>query len=150
VNLEWINLAMEIGLPLLLLALGFVTGRVIERRHLAALSAREAAAGPLLTNLERLPGEAAGCTFCMGSVVVAADYFKLVGAGLKTLVGGRLRTLETIVDRGRREALLRMREQAARHGADFVMNVRIETAIVRRGMTEVIAYGTAVRLKRDE
>jgi uncharacterized protein YbjQ (UPF0145 family) len=146
---------IQLGIPLLLICLGFLVGRVVERRHLRSLARREALSGPVLTNLESLPEgmRASASWFCMGSVVIASDYFKFTGAVLKNLVGGRLRTLETLIDRGRREALLRLREQAARHGADMVLNIRLETAIILRGKRnqpypapEVVAYGTAVKL----
>jgi uncharacterized protein YbjQ (UPF0145 family) len=152
---EIVNLILRIGGPLLLIGVGFFAGRINEARHRASLRRREAMPGPVLTNLERLPGgmTAVQSSFCIGNVVIASDYFKFFGAQLKTLVGGRLRTLETLIDRGRREALLRVREQAAAVGADVVLNVRLETAVVMRGRrnrpypaAEVLAYGTAVKL----
>ncbi|MHC4983952.1 MAG: YbjQ family protein [Planctomycetota bacterium] len=153
----WFDL-IQFGLPLFLILLGFLVGRVTERRHFRSLKQREAQSGPVLTNLKKLPGGArcVASSLCLGSVVIASDYFKFFGASLKGLVGGRLRTLETVLERGRRESLLRMRQQAAEFGADMVMNVRLETAIVMRSRknraypaAEVIAYGTAVKLARD-
>ena len=148
---------LQAGILLGLLSLGFFAGRYNERRHLRSLQRREAADGPLLTNLERLPGGAVAVSgwLCSGSVVIASDYFKTFGASLKTLLGGRLRTLETVLERGRREAALRLREAAAAGGADMVLNVRFETAIIMRGKNnrpypaaEVVAYGTCVKLAR--
>ena len=148
---------IKLGITLFLIALGLIIGRMIERRHFRSLARREAEPGPILTNLEKLlPGMVPiSCTFCVGSVVIASDYFKSFGASLKTLVGGRLRTLETLLERARREAMLRLRDQAAQTGADLLLNVRLETSVVmrRRGgkgapVTEVIAYGTAVKLRR--
>lgn len=158
-NTELIAPFFQFGLPIFLIALGFATGRVIERRHLRSIALREAQPGPLLTNLKKLPDgqKTESCHFCIGTVVIASDYFKYTGASLKTLVGGRLRTLETMLARGRREALLRLREQAANKHADIIMNVRMETAIIMRGAknrpypaAEVIAYGTAVKLQPGE
>ena len=140
-----------------LIALGFFAGRYNERRHRRSLLRREAAGGPLVTNLKALPGggDAAESFLVTGGVVIASDYFKTFGASLKTLVGGRLGTLESLLERGRREATLRLREQAAGRGADVVLNVRFETAIVMRGRhnqpypaAEVLAYGTGIRLRR--
>lgn len=148
-------LLLQIGLPLSLIALGFLAGRVNEGCHCRSLARREAIPGPVLTNLKALPeGMAAReSRLLVGSVVIASDYFKTFGASLKTLVGGRLRTLETLLSRGRREALLRLREQAAETGADIVLNVRFETAVIMRGKSnrpypaaEVLAYGTGVKL----
>lgn len=153
----WASL-LQLGIPLFLIALGFATGRIIERRHFRSLARREALPGPVLTNLEKLPAGMvpASSQFCVGSVVIASDYFKAFGASLKNLVGGRLRTLETLLERARREALQRLRQQAAVVGADMLLNVRLETAIIMRSKrrkgtlaTEVIAYGTAVKLARS-
>jgi len=150
-----VEYAIQAGILLGLLSLGFFAGRYNERRHRRGLERREAAGGPVLTNLERLPNGAVAVSgwLCMGSVVIASDYFKTFGASLKTLLGGRLKTLETVLERGRREAALRLREQAAADGADMVLNVRFETAIVMRGKNnrpypaaEVVAYGTGVKL----
>ena len=143
-----------IGSPVILILLGFLTGRIIESRHFRSLSQREARGGPVLTNLKTLPDgrRPRESKFCIGGVVIASDYFKTFGAKLKSLVGGRIRTLETMLERGRREAMLRLRDQAEEFGADVVISVRLETAVImknRQGKNypaaEVIAYGTAVR-----
>ncbi len=150
-------LIFQIGLPVFLIGLGFLAGRVNEGRHRRSLLRREAMTGPVMTNLRSLPeaARAVESWLCLGTVVIASDYFKTFGASLKTLVGGRLRTLETLLDRGRREALLRLREDAREREADMVMNVRFETAIILRSKhnrpypaAEVVAYGTAVKLAK--
>lgn len=145
-----IQLAVILGFVLL----GFLAGRTTERRHRKRLARREAAPGPTLTNLKRLPAGtvASDSHFCVGTVVIATDYFKSFAAGLKTLVGGRMGMLESLLERGRREAIQRLREQAAEHGADIILNVRVETSMIGQGAkkkassAEVIAYGTAVKL----
>jgi uncharacterized protein YbjQ (UPF0145 family) len=85
-----------------------------------------------------------------GSVVVSLDYFKMVAASLRNLVGGNVRSYETLVDRGRREAILRMKEAAG--PVDIIMNVRVETSTIGKdpnrgsvGSVEVLAYGTAIK-----
>ena len=60
----------------------------------------------------------------LGSVVVSADYFKMFASALRSLVGGRVIVYESVLDRGRREAILRMKEQAIAWGATQVVNVR--------------------------
>ena len=85
-----------------------------------------------------------------GNVVVSVDYFKVVVAGLRNLVGGRVATFESLLDRGRREAILRMQAQARECGADAVYNMKFETSRVSGnagqsvGSIEVLAYGTAL------
>lgn len=139
---------------LVLLALGFFVGRRFERQHFKDLRVREARTRPLpITNMgakQPLP-EAAQVQLFVGSVVVSSDYFKTFLAGLKTLVGGRLTTFETLLERGRREAILRMKESALQWGAKAVINVRIETTELGgkagNGLIalEVIAYGTGIQ-----
>ena len=153
-----IVMILLIASPAILVVFGLVTGKIIESRHFRSLAEREARSGPVLTTLKTLP---AGRTpeameFCIGGVVIASDYFKTFAAIVRNLVGGRLRTLETMLERGRREAMLRLRDQAAEFGADMVISVRLETAVIMRSKqgknypaAEVIAYGTAVRTTAD-
>ena len=150
-----VTLILQFGIPLFLIVLGYTVGHIQERRHFRSLVERESAPGPTLSNLKTVPEgmKAVSGVLCTGNVVIASDYFKSFGAGLKTLVGGRLRTLETLLERGRREALQRMRTHAARMGADLVLNVRLETSVILRGKgnkassaAEVYAYGTTVKL----
>jgi uncharacterized protein YbjQ (UPF0145 family) len=138
-----------------LLLAGLLFGRASERRHYRDIVAREEALADILVfNERRIPGfpVAPRTTLVVGSVVIAEDYFKRVAASLKSLVGGRLTAYESLMDRGRREAVLRMKEEARRLGADMVFNVRFETASMadsaggRQAMfcAEFIAYGTAL------
>jgi len=71
---------------------------------------------------------------------------------LYLLIGGRVKPYESLLERGRREALLRMKEQALALNANLIVNVKIETAAISKGATaqqigcvEVLAYGTALR-----
>jgi uncharacterized protein YbjQ (UPF0145 family) len=85
-----------------------------------------------------------------GEVVISGDYFKNFAAGLKNLFGGRLTSFESILDRGRREAILRMREKAL--GANCIINARIESVMLNNiydsqnsvPQCAIIAYGTAI------
>jgi uncharacterized protein YbjQ (UPF0145 family) len=66
---------------------------------------------------------------------------------LITLFGGRVTSFESLLDRARREALLRMKSQAQTMDARYVFNVKYETATIggsRTGSIEVLAYGTAL------
>jgi len=91
----------------------------------------------------------------MGNVVISQDYFKRVVAGLKGIVGGNIRTFEPLLERARREALLRMKGIAHARGYDTIINVRLETATLASARSngkgtagvEVLAYGTAVKLR---
>ena len=66
------------------------------------------------------------------------------------IVGGRVTSYENLIDRARREAVLRMKEKAKTLGANYVFNVKMETSSISKGKresigsVEVLAYGTAV------
>ena len=88
-----------------------------------------------------------------GSAVISVDYFKRLLASLRNLFGGTIRSYETLLDRARREALLRMKESAPA-GTSMIVNVRVETSTVGKnshkkgvGCVEALAYGTALTLK---
>lgn len=140
----------------ILLILGFSVGTLVERAHFKRLAAREAAlADIMVTDLRTVPVgyDAKVCGLVTGEVVIASDYFKTFAAGLRKLVGGELRTFESLMVRARREALVRMLESARRLGANHVANVRFATSNIgsmRRNraaaMVEMYAYGTAMRL----
>ena len=145
------------GTPFLMLFGTWVIGRTIERSHLRSLDQREAICQKIfVSNLKKIPPgcEAKEAWLTIGAVVVGTDYFKRFGARLKSIIGGRLRTMEGVLERGRREAIMRMVEKAKARGANMVLNVRLETCTISRGQgergfmaAEVVAYGTAVRLK---
>lgn len=139
---------------LLPLVAAFFIGRLVERSHYASIRAREQTLSSLPAIATRhLPPEqfeTYGAELVAGNVVVSVDYFKRFLAGLRQLVGGRLSSYETLVDRARREALLRMKEAARDAGAEIVFNVKLETSSIYRGTeesigsVEVLAYGTAL------
>lgn len=143
-------------IPILLIFIGLFGGRAIEKRHFDSLQAREAIFSdqPAITFLKNTyeTDRIASGEMVMGSAVISIDHFKRFLAGLFLLVGGRVESYETLVDRARREAVLRMQEQAI--GMDIIVNVRIETSTigndVRKGLVgsvEAMAYGTALKYK---
>ena len=140
---------------IVLLVLGFTVGGLVERAHFKRLAVREAALSHMLvTDLRTLPaGCGPPCGMVTGEVVIASDYFKTFAAALRKLVGGELRTFETLMERARREAMVRMLEAAHQQGANAVVNVRFATSNIgsmRRkkaaAMVEMYAYGTALRI----
>ncbi len=136
-----------------LLISGYLFGQYFERKHYRSILKRESDTlhVPLLT-LKTVPSELKRCDaeLVAGNVVVSVDYFKRFLAGLRAIVGGRVKSYESLVDRARREAILRMKEQAIDKGAIMVTNVRIETSSISKGRRktigsiEVLAYGTAI------
>jgi len=136
---------------LILLLLGFGFGSVIEKRHYASIRRREAEWMHLPTVMLKRPLRPEGIVrtrLVSGNVVISIDFFKKFVAGLVNLFGGNVSSYETLVDRARREAILRMKADAG--DADEIVNVRIETSSISKntqngvGSVEVLAYGTAV------
>jgi uncharacterized protein YbjQ (UPF0145 family) len=137
-----------------LIALGYFAGSRAERKHYSSIREREE---KLLTlpavTFGRFQGResVAESRLVTGSAVISVDYFKRLLAGLRALVGGRVKSYESLLDRARREAILRMKEEAP--GADAIVNLRIETTSVSKGArsrnqsvstVEALAYGTAL------
>jgi uncharacterized protein YbjQ (UPF0145 family) len=144
---------MELIIFLGLLVTGFVVGSVLERRHYRSIRERERRYQQLVTVPTRTPApgfEDHESQLVYGSVVVSVDYFKVTLAKLRQLIGGRVGAYETLLDRARREAILRMQEDARRRGANAIYNMRFETARISGkankslGSIEALAYGTAL------
>lgn len=151
--LESIGPFINCAVPLVLIVVGFIVGRFVERSHLARLAKQEAVLMTLpVTNLKHPPAGMKGkrATLVSGAVVIGSDYFKTFVAGLRKLIGGEVRSYERMMERARREAICRMLAEAHRYQAMAVINVRIATSNIggiRRNptpMVEVLAYGTAV------
>ncbi len=82
-----------------------------------------------------------------GSTVRARNVGRDIFAGLKKLVGGEIEEYTKLQAQSREQALQRMEQDAAKMGADAIVNVRISTSMVTSGAAEILAYGTAVKLK---
>ncbi len=82
-----------------------------------------------------------------GSTIQTVNVVRDIGSGLKTLIGGELTKYTDMMAKARQLATDRMAEEAARMGADAVVCVRYSSASVMQSAAEVMAYGTAVRLK---
>ena len=139
----------EAALFAALLVSGYVFGRIAERRHFRQLVAREREMNALPAVASRYPPTDRAYRQCLvsGNAVISSDYFKSFVAGLVNIFGGRVIPYESLIDRARREALLRMKAQADEAGAAYVFNVKFETtriAVGRTGAMEVLAYGTAM------
>ncbi len=143
--------------PVLLLG-AWISGSWLERRHLKNLLVLESGSREILAlTIEDLPPgwEVESSDLVIGNVVISQDYFKRVMASIKGIFGGNIGVLEPLLERARREALLRMKAQAHARGFDTIINVRIETSTIassrRDGKgtagVEMMAFGTAISLK---
>jgi len=155
-NIEQLNLFVNIGLPILILMIAYFIGSHMEKKHFRSIREREAKLqGFPVVSFDTMPDEwrVSSSHMVTGSIVISLDYFKRVIAGLRGLIGGRVKTYEPLLDRARREAVLRMAEAARKQGYDAVFNVRLETSRIANARrdgkgvagVEMLAFGTAVK-----
>ncbi|MGM0596705.1 MAG: YbjQ family protein [Myxococcota bacterium] len=141
--------------PFILVLFCGLIGIFLEYLHKKSILKREKLLETIkTTNLKRDHSnlEIEDSCLCRGSTTVASDYLKLFFASLRTIFGGQVRSYEILLERARREAILRMKAEAAAKKADMIINVRIQTSTIGNAssnknanpMVEVIAYGTAL------
>ena len=151
-----IELLIGVGIPVLLIVVGKVVGSSIERSHYRSIVERESRFGgqpALSTKQLDAPGPLRSASLATGSVVVSVDHFKRFVSGFRMIFGGEVRSYSSLIDRARREAVLRMKE--SQPDADAYINTRLETSTIASttgdegiGTIEVLAYGTAVHYDR--
>ena len=144
-------------LPLCFLIGGLVIGTHNDKKHMESILAREAEhRGIRLDNRKRVesPETVEMAVVVNGGYVAATDYFKSFATRLRSLVGGEMTSIMTLMERARREAILRMIEEARKQGATEVWNIRLESSNINQmagkqgaAQVELLAYGTAVRRK---
>jgi uncharacterized protein YbjQ (UPF0145 family) len=148
----------DLAVFLSLILAGYVFGRANESRHYRSIRNRERASQwmPISCGKSVDPSwHVVEATLVTGSTAVSVDYFKRVAAGLRNFFGGRVSAYESLLDRARREAVLRMKEEALRIRASAIVNVRIETSSVSGAKgnngnvacVEVLASGTALKIR---
>jgi len=144
---------IQLGLFLSLLFIGYFFGRRAEKQHYKSITQREDQLRDIYLSTDRFPTREYlrhDTQLVQGSVVISVDYFKVILSGLKNLVGGRLTAYESLLDRARREAILRMQSEAKALNAHAVINTKFETSRISGsagqgiGSIEVLAYGTAM------
>ena len=82
-----------------------------------------------------------------GSTVWARNIVRDIFAGLKNIVGGEIEEYTKLQAESREQAIQRMNEDAEQLNADAIINVRFTTSVIMQGAAELLAYGTAVKLK---
>ena len=150
---------MDLIIFLTLLACGYFIGSWAERKHYISIEAREKEWLHLpVTNCRKgfKSTNVRDAGIVQGNAVISVDYFKRLLASLRNLFGGTIRSYETLLDRARREALLRMKESAPT-GTTMIVNVRVETSTIGKnshkkgvGCVEAIAYGTALTIEEND
>lgn len=131
---------------LVLVAIGWYFGTRAERGHLKSLIIDEQKYQHIQVSSERFyePKGVNESILVVGSVVIAQDKFKQAVAAILSLFGKNLTVYETLLDRARREAVLRAKRQADDAGCRALYGLRFEMTEVEGGV-EVLAYGVAVK-----
>lgn len=136
------------GIWISLFVFSYFIGTYKEKAHFKNIVEREKALIllPALTMKFAEDRTVVKTELVMGNVVIGGDFFKQIVASLASLFGMRISVAEAMMDRARREAILRMKEKAV--GADAILNVRIDSLKIgeRKKITgiEAMACGTAV------
>ena len=103
----------------------------------------------IVSNTETIPGkeivEILG--IARGSTVRARNVGRDIFAGLKNIVGGEIEEYTQLQAESREQAMQRMVADAQKMGADAIVGLRLTTSVVVQGAAEMLAYGTAVKLK---
>lgn len=140
-----------------LIICGLIIGGIMERKHLRRLAEHENTTSDfLVTQLKSFPmGDGTGTPQMVTSeVVIASDYLKSFLSKWRNVFGGEMKSFQRMQQRAKREAILRLVEQAQSQGYNAICNVRISGADIggnafkgRRGtpMAAVIASATAYR-----
>ncbi len=154
--MDSVELWISLGIPVVLIVVGKFVGASLERSHYRSIIEREARfrARPAISTKELdAPVPIQSASLAVGSVVVSVDHFKRFLSGFRMIFGGEIRSYSSLIDRARREAVLRMKE--SQPGADAFLNTRLETSTISStagnegtGTIEVLAYGTAVHYDR--
>ncbi len=103
----------------------------------------------IISTIDRIPNKeiAEILGIARGSTVRARNIGRDIFAGLKNLVGGEIEEYTKLMAESREEAMERMLNDAEQLGADAIINIRFTTSMIMQGTSEILAYGTAVKLK---
>ena len=103
----------------------------------------------ILVNTETIEGREIAQTLGLvrGSTVRARNFGRDIFAGIKNIVGGEISEYTKLLADSREQAIYRMVQDAEKLQADAIINVRFTTSAVMQGSSEILAYGTAVKLK---
>jgi uncharacterized protein YbjQ (UPF0145 family) len=82
-----------------------------------------------------------------GNTIRSRNLGRDIAAGFKSLVGGEIKTFTDLISQARDEAFNRMINEAKKVGADAIIAMNFTSSTVMRGASEILAYGTAVKLK---
>ncbi len=141
------GLILQIIIFAILFSVGFGFGRYNERKHFRYLDEQEQRLVYIRVNNSRFAVSEYSGQMISSNVVISHDYFKYAIANVQNMLGGRLTSYESVVERARREAIVRLKLEAEKIGATQIMGIRLSTTELgmQGGMVEVFAYGTAIQ-----
>ncbi|MCH7336629.1 heavy metal-binding domain-containing protein [Acinetobacter sp. NIPH 2699] len=140
------GLIFQIVIFLILFSVGWGFGRHIEQKHFKELLEKEHLLADIQVDSRRFATSEHTGHLISSNVVISHDYFKYVLAAIKNILGGRLISYESVVERARREAIVRLKQQARSMGGNQILGLRLSTTEMgmQGGMVEVFAYGTVI------
>jgi len=150
---------IQLGSTAFILLVTYFIGGKVESSHFKSIRNRERASRRMMVlTIQNIPAEwqPQDAGLVTGSVVVSLDYFKRFLAGIRAIFGGRIKSYEPLLDRARREAILRMKEEALAKGYTSVINLRLDTSrlasATKNGKStagvEILAFGTGLKLSK--
>ena len=150
---------MQLIIMVIFFVVIFFVGTGIEKNHYREIKEKEKSFKdlPAISSKKVADlGNVVDSRLVSGCIVISNDAFKKLVAQIYNIFGGRISVYETLFDRARREAIIRMKKQARMFGADMVVNTRFETSRLGAvnsgnkglGIFEILAYGTAVRVTK--
>lgn len=141
-----------------LLVVTYFTGTWVERRHFRSIKERESKSAPIpivASSPREFARPVRSLRLVSGCAVVGADFFKAKLATLVSIFGGNIASLESVMERARREAILRMRAEA--EGADLICGVQFETCFLNDNkdartvpVVEILVCGSAVYFENSD
>lgn len=141
-----------------MLTIASITGSIAEKKHYKSIKEREIEFLKLPSvniskNILEQDKRIRNCYVAIGCAVIGSDGFKDFIASFRKLLGGKMISYESLIDRARREAILRMKESAI--DADIIINTKLETSMTEESSKKnepakvaVIAYGTAITYEK--
>src|SRR5437763_16458242 len=105
----------------------------------------------LITTMNDVPGYRVADVHVevFGLTTRSRNLFSNIGAGLRTLIGGEVKGWTKLLMRSREEAVERMKQATTERGGNAVIAMRFDASELGSGITEIVAYGTAVTIRRD-
>ncbi|MDD3144483.1 MAG: heavy metal-binding domain-containing protein [Candidatus Gracilibacteria bacterium] len=145
---------LDLIILIILLGLGYFFGHRAEKNHYKRIIEKEKELIDIVvltkTDVKNLNAETGEIVY--GTIVVSIDYFKKFISSFVKIFGGRINAYESLLDRARRDTLVKVKQQAKDAGCNAIANLKIETSSISKGQkgqigsVEILSYATAVKI----